>query len=81
VLEFADCRLQITEPRQPCFKFQAHMDMRLAVKLMAQSGHCGFYLAVLQTGTLRAGESFRILPGPRELSMAEAFRRRLRRLD
>jgi MOSC domain-containing protein YiiM len=56
------------------------MDMRLAVKLMAQSGHCGFYLAVLQTGTARR-ESFRILPGPRELSMAEAFRRRLRRLD
>jgi MOSC domain-containing protein YiiM len=40
------------------------MDMRLAVKLMAQSGHCGFYLAVLQTGTLRA--NFRILPGPRD---------------
>ncbi|HEY1090959.1 MAG TPA: MOSC domain-containing protein [Burkholderiaceae bacterium] len=73
-LRFADCELIVTEPRQPCFKLNAHLGFKHAVKLMAQSGWCGFYLAVAQAGSLRADESFELLPGPRELSIADMFR-------
>ncbi len=73
-LRFPNCELVVTEPRQPCFKFNAVMGFKHAVKLMRQSGYCGFYLAVSQPGTLCAGEPFELLPGPRELSVRELFR-------
>ena len=43
---------------------------------MAQSGFCGAYLAVLQPGTLQAGEAFTLEPGPREVNLRELFRSR-----
>ena len=72
VLEFPDCRLAISEPRYPCFKFEARM-FRQASKMMAQSGYCGFYLSVRQAGTIAAGEGYRLVPGSREVSIRELF--------
>ena len=79
ILRFPDCELAVSEPRQPCFKFNAVMGFKQAAKLMSQSGWCGFYLAVLKPGTLQAGEAFELVPGPREVSIAELFRARVRR--
>ena len=73
MLKFAHCELRVTQPREPCYKFNAAMGYNGAVKAMAQSGFCGFYLAVDQPGHLRAGESFELLPGPRCLRITEAF--------
>jgi len=72
-LHFAHCRLRVTQPREPCFKFNASMGFNTASKRMAQSGYCGFYLAVDQPGTLQAGESFTLVPGPRRASIPERF--------
>ena len=79
VLRFADCELAVSEPRFPCFKFNAAMGFDQAVKMMASSGWCGFYLAVRTPGTLRAGESFELVPGPREVGIPELFRARMKR--
>lgn len=76
VLKFPDCELAISEPRYPCFKLNAAMGFNQASKLMVSSGWCGYYLAVRQPGTLLAGESFEVLPGPREVGIAELFRAR-----
>jgi MOSC domain-containing protein YiiM len=73
-LRFPDCELTVSEPRQPCFKFNAVMGFNQAAKLMKQSGWCGFYLAVQRPGTLAAGEAFELLPGPREVGIAELFK-------
>lgn len=73
VLKFARCELRVTQPREPCFKFNAAMGYHGAVKAMVQSGFCGFYLAVDQPGRLCAGESFELLPGPRRQRLTEAF--------
>lgn len=70
--------LQVTEARQPCFKFNATMGFSQAAKLMAQSGYCGFYLAVLKPGSLQAGERFSLEPGPRVLAIPELFRLAMR---
>jgi MOSC domain-containing protein YiiM len=78
VLRFADCELAVSEPRYPCFKFNAAMGFKHASKLMAQSGWCGMYLMVRVPGTLRAGESFALLPGPREVGIAELFRAKMK---
>jgi MOSC domain-containing protein YiiM len=78
VLAFPDCSMANSEPRQPCFKFAAVMGFAQAVKMMAQSGYCGFYLAVRQPGTLAAGESYELIPGPREVSIRELFKTKMR---
>ncbi|MDC8786632.1 MOSC domain-containing protein [Roseateles koreensis] len=78
VLQFPNCALVVSEPRFPCFKFNAVMGFNQAVKLMGQSGWCGFYLAVKTPGTLQAGQSFELRPGPREMSIPELFRAKFR---
>lgn len=77
VLRFADCELAVSEPRFPCFKFNAVMGFNQASKLMVANAWCGFYLAVRVPGTLCAGESFELLPGPREVGITELFRARV----
>lgn len=79
VLQFPDCALAVSEPRRPCYKFQAIMGFKHAVKMMAQSGYCGFYLAVRRPGTITAGESYEVIPGAREVSIAELFKARMHR--
>jgi MOSC domain-containing protein YiiM len=76
-LVFADGgELVVSEPRQPCFKFNAAMGFAHAAKLMVQSGYCGAYLAVRVPGMVQAGDSLSLVPGERTLSLLEAFRLR-----
>jgi len=65
--------LRVTEPRQPCAKFNAVLGYAQAGKDMVRSGRCGFYLSVQAAGHLTAGEGFALLPGPRHTSVAEAL--------
>lgn len=77
VLQFSNCALRVEQPREPCFKFNAAMGFNTAVKAMAQSGFCGFYLCVDQPGTVQAGESFALIPGPRHMGIPERFKARM----
>jgi MOSC domain-containing protein YiiM len=76
-LRFADCEFAVSEPRFPCFKFNAAMGFAHAAKMMSQSGWCGFYLAVVVPGTIAAGDPFEHIHGPREVGIAELFRARM----
>jgi len=71
---FASVVLRVTEPRQPCSKFNAVMGYDQAGRDMVQSGRCGFYLAVDKPGTLSAGESWVVQAGERSISIAAALR-------
>jgi MOSC domain-containing protein YiiM len=73
VLKFARCELRVTLPREPCYKFNASIGFAGASRLMAQSGFCGFYLAVQTPGVLRAGESFELIPGRRSVGIPQLF--------
>lgn len=77
-LQLPGCVLAVSEPRFPCFKFNAAMGFQHAAKLMVQSGFCGSYLAVLEPGTVAAGDAIRLVPGPREVNLRELFRARAR---
>ncbi|MEI2679542.1 MAG: MOSC domain-containing protein [Burkholderiaceae bacterium] len=76
VLRFANCELAVSEPRFPCFKFNATMGFKHAAKLMVANAWCGYYLAVRTPGTVSAGESFELIHGPREVGITELFRAR-----
>jgi MOSC domain-containing protein YiiM len=72
-LDFGDVVLRVTQPREPCGKFNAVMGYAQAAKDMVQSGRCGFYLAVEQTGFLQAGATCRVLAGSRTTRVTEAL--------
>jgi MOSC domain-containing protein YiiM len=72
-LDFGSVVLRVTQPREPCGKFNAVMGYAGAAKDMVQSGRCGFYLAVDQIGTLQAGASFRLIRGSGNTRIAEAL--------
>ena len=78
-LELPGCVLAVSEPRQPCFKFNAVMGFNQASKLMAQSGYCGYYLGVIESGELRAGDTITVVPGPREVNLRELFMAKMKR--
>ncbi len=71
-----DATFVVSEPRMPCFKFEAAMGFAQASRLMADSGFCGAYLAVLHAGTVAAGDVLRLQQGPREVNLRELFRAR-----
>ena len=77
VLKFPDCELRVTLPREPCYKFNAAMGFARASKLMAQTGFCGFYLAVKTPGVLRAGDAFEVVPGRRGVGIPALFAAKL----
>ncbi len=77
VLQFPNCALRVQQPREPCYKFNAAMGFNTAVKAMAQSGFCGFYLSVDTPGTVQAGESFELLPGSRQTSIPQRFQTKM----
>jgi MOSC domain-containing protein YiiM len=77
LLQFPHCVLRVTQPREPCGKFNAAMGFAGASRAMAQTGYCGFYLAVDEPGDLSAGDSFQLLPGPRRMGIPEMFRAKL----
>lgn len=75
LLCFADCTLRVTQPRQPCDKFNAVMGDSKAAKKMVQSGFCGFYLAVESPGHISAGQAFVLEPGQRQLPIMALFKK------
>ena len=62
-------KLQISQPRQPCFKAGLfHANKRL-IKLMQQSGKTGFYFRVLSGGALTASSEFSRLESDGQFSL------------
>ena len=75
-LKLPNCILAISEPRQPCFKFNHALGFKQAARLMQQSAYCGAYLSVIGTGSIQAGDEATLVPGPREVNLRELFQAR-----
>ena len=72
-LQIGTTTLRVDSPRNPCFKFNITMGFAHAVKMMIQSGYCGFYCSVVQPGNVTAGDKITILPGDRTISIKGRF--------
>jgi MOSC domain-containing protein YiiM len=60
--EIGTARLQVSQPRLPCFKLGFVMGRPDFVKTFQRSGKTGFYLRVLREGIIRAGDEIRRFP-------------------
>jgi MOSC domain-containing protein YiiM len=67
--------IEISQPRQPCWKIEHRFGHKGLVARIIQTGRCGWYFRVTETGEVTAGDSLeRIATGPREWSVARVFR-------
>ena len=73
-LLIGDLEFVVVKLREPCFKFNATLGYKGAAKAMVQSGFCGWYLRVLNNGTLAAGAQITIIAGARDTSIAQQNR-------
>ncbi len=64
VLAIGSAQMQVTQPRQPCFKLGLRFADPTLGRIMMQSGRTGWYVRVLQPGELQAGDEIRILRRP-----------------
>ena len=81
ILQIGELEFGVVKLREPCFKFNATVGYKGAVKAMLQSGFSGWYLRVLKTGVLTAGAPITLIPGPREISIAQQNRNLLQSRD
>jgi MOSC domain-containing protein YiiM len=57
-------RLQVCQPRQPCFKFALRFDDKFMPKAMVRNGRSGWYYRVVEPGVVSAGDPVRLLDRP-----------------
>ncbi len=56
--------LQVTQPRQPCFKLELALGAPGLVRHMTRSGHSGWYFRVVEPGAIGAGDAHAIVERP-----------------
>lgn len=57
-------RLQVCQPRQPCFKFALRFDDATMPKAMVRSGRSGWYYRTIEEGLIEAGDSVTLVARP-----------------
>lgn len=67
--------VEISQPRQPCWKIEHRFGHKGMVAAIVKSGRCGWYFRVLETGDAAAGDTLeRVAVGAAEWSVARVFR-------
>jgi MOSC domain-containing protein YiiM len=64
VFAIGDVRVEVSQPRQPCFKLARRWGQGQLALWVQQSGKVGWYLRVLTPGTLGAGDTIERLAQP-----------------
>lgn len=72
IFRFGDTVLQVAQPRIPCAKLNERMGMRFSSMFLA-SHKVGFYLRVLQEGSVAQGDSIELLERDENSPTIEAF--------
>jgi MOSC domain-containing protein YiiM len=61
VLAFGEARVQVSQPRSPCFKLAARFSRRSLPQEIQSTGYTGFLLRVLVEGTIEAGDEVTLI--------------------
>ena len=61
VYSVGSVRLQVSQPRSPCWKIDAKFDREGITRFVAEQGIAGWYYRVLQAGSAQAGDSLHLV--------------------
>jgi MOSC domain-containing protein YiiM len=64
VVQAGTCILQVSQPRQPCWKLSARWGISKFEVRVRQTGRTGWYYRVLQPGTITPGDALHLLERP-----------------
>lgn len=64
VFAAGSCRVQVSQPRQPCWKINHRLEYPLLSRLIAELGCTGWYFRVLEEGSLAAGDELKLVERP-----------------
>ena len=71
IYQLGSCRLQVSAPRIPCWKIDSKLRQPDLHRFIRQQGLSGWYFRVLQTGSIKLGDSITLLERPNpQLSIA-----------
>lgn len=67
--------IEVSRPRAPCWKIEHRFGHKGMVAKVIQTGRCGWYFRVIETGEVQAGDALeRVAIGAGEWSVARVFR-------
>ncbi|WP_195575889.1 MOSC domain-containing protein [Paenibacillus sp. 1001270B_150601_E10] len=73
IFELGEAVVQVTQPRQPCFKLAARYQLPEIPLWMQETGYTGYYFRVLTPGNVQAGQIMeRVEADPEQLSISFA---------
>jgi MOSC domain-containing protein YiiM len=82
VYEVGEATMQITQPRSPCWKLARRWRVKDLAIRFEETGYTGWYLRVLDTGTITPGQSMSLADRPNpDWSVARATKVRYRMPD
>lgn len=58
IFNIGNCRVRVTQPRQPCFKLGLRFGSQTIVKAFSQAPFPGVYVSVIESGTVNVGDHF-----------------------
>jgi MOSC domain-containing protein YiiM len=59
-----DCEIEVSQPRQPCWKIARRWGVKSLTKEVTQTGRTGWYIRVITEGTLEVGQQLERLDRP-----------------
>lgn len=71
VFQLGEATIQITQPRQPCWKIGVRLNYKPMARALIEAGRAGWLYRVLEPGDIRAGDSLtRVEPAEHGISIS-----------
>ncbi len=61
-----DCEVEVSQPRQPCWKIARRWGDKSLTKRVTQTGRTGWYVRVTKEGSIESGQRFELVARPNE---------------
>jgi MOSC domain-containing protein YiiM len=73
-LRLGTALLEVSRPRQPCWKIEHRFGAKGMIKSILRTGHCGWYFRVLEEGSAEAGDALELVGrDPAGITVARCF--------
>ena len=75
VYQLGECKLEVTKPRQPCYKLGIRFNDPIIIKQFWESTMSGIYFKILETGTVKKGDELILIEESKEtLTIAKLYK-------
>jgi MOSC domain-containing protein YiiM len=73
IYKIGEAVVQVTQPRQPCFKLQFRIPDKEIVRKFVDSGFSGVYVRVLEKGSVKTGDTVELIEKKDSLSIQKVY--------